>query len=269
MVQFPRTRTVFSLTLQLPFFICVSTLLLCATLLLILAHFFSHPAHEILANPPPDTVGALSNLLRDLRPSDTFSPLPHIGRGLPQASPLPLSSLTFIISSCAKNADMLSDYLDWWRTSTGSSLIASGDPTFPHHAVYWGPDDSGTPPANMNVKVSTEKNYHYKWALMGYASLATEPDADWFIHMDDDTLLFVDDIARFLATFPARRDDYYFMHGPGERRSGSKLGNGGGGFYVSRKLMKDTANTTKHCVLGIAKKIINGESDSTLASAGS
>jgi hypothetical protein len=94
---------------------------------------------------------------------------------------------------------------------------------------------------------------------MGYANLAEEPDADWFVLMDDDSLPFVDNIARWLATFPNPRKSYYFIHGPGERRSGNRLGNGGGGFYVSRKLMEDTVNTTERCVLGMAKRVLNGD----------
>jgi hypothetical protein len=77
--------------------------------------------------------------------------------------------------------------------------------------------------------------------------------------MDDDTLPFVDSVARFLGTLPEPRRNYYFVHGPGERKSGNRLGNGGGGFYMSRKLVEDSAQAVTTCLRRMGKRVLNGD----------
>jgi hypothetical protein len=154
---------------------------------------------------------------------------------------------------------MLSEYISWWNSGAGSQLIRANS-TGVHCIVYWGPRDLGTPPSHLDVHRSNHASHHWKWALMVYdAILAGPPEIDWFIVMDDDTLPFVDSVARFLGTFPEPRQNYYFVHGPGERRSGNRLGNGGGGFYLSRKLVEDSAPTVDRCVRKMARAVLNGD----------
>jgi hypothetical protein len=141
----------------------------------------------------------------------------------------------------------------------GSQLIRANSESL-HCTIYWGPNDEGYIPKHLNVRRSNQTNYHWKWALMAHDALEAEaPDVDWFILMDDDTLPFVDNVAGFLGTFPEPRRNYYFIHGPGERKSGNRLGNGGGGFYVSRKLVEDSGQIVRTCVRRIARRVLNGD----------
>jgi hypothetical protein len=70
----------------------------------------------------------------------------------------------------------------------------------------------------------------------------------WFMMLDDDTLPFLPGISRFLAGFVDPWHTQYFMHSPGERRSGVRLGNGGGGMIISRKLVENSYHTLPGCV---------------------
>jgi hypothetical protein len=154
---------------------------------------------------------------------------------------------------------MLSEYLSWWNSGLGSQLVRANSKSV-HYTVYWGPQDGGEIPKDLNVLRCNQTNHHGKWALMAYDALQTDPPgSDWFIVMDDDTFPFVDNVAGFLGTFPEPRRNYYFVHGPGERKSGKRLGNGGGGFYLSRKLVEDSGRAASRCVRWMAKRVLNGD----------
>jgi hypothetical protein len=243
---------------SVPHFFILSTSILGIIATVLCVHLFagsSQATIHLLREPMPQEA-LHATLLSIPYSQSTFTPLLPIWAPLPQASPVPLSRLSFVISSCPATAAMLSDYINWW--SAGSQLIRSR-PSELRCTIYWGPTDNGTAPSHLHVRRSNYTNYHWKWALMGFDNLPFDPAVDWFVLMDDDTVPFVDTIARFLATFPNPRDVHYFLHGPGERQSGNKLGNGGGGFYVSYKLMKDAEKFARRCVPGIRRRVLNGD----------
>jgi hypothetical protein len=150
---------------------------------------------------------------------------------------------------------LLSSYVGFWTKDFGFRASAAGV----DYLVFVMPSDF-VENSDLPLRVFNGTNYHMKWALMLLEALKTAPiTVEWFIAMDDDTIPIVDNIARYLASFPRPREVEYFVHGPGERQSQNRLGNGGGGFFVSRALLENSkANLTK-CVKGMSRRIFNGD----------
>jgi len=245
----------------LPRFLLLSTSGFGITFTFLALHFCkAFPRRPVDIDHTPSGQGeVLYYTLMSVAPSaGNFTELMHLGDPIPRASPLPLSKISFVISSCPGTHDMLSQYLGWWKSGFGSELIRQ-NPGEPPNLIYWGQDDTGVIPPDFNIRRSNCSNYHRKWANMGFDAAPLQPGVDWFVLMDDDTLPFVDNIARFLAAFPNPRQNYYFFHGPGERKSDNRLGNGGSGFYISRKLMVDAENFSRVCIQGMARRILNGD----------
>jgi hypothetical protein len=146
-----------------------------------------------------------------------------------------------------------------WRTPFGSELTRPGENEV-NYTAYVIPSQASDDDHNLNIGIVNHTHFHLKWALMAAIHFnASSSDIDWFVTMDDDTLPFIDNIARYLARFENPRDKDYFLHGPGERASPNRLGNGGGGFFMSRKILEGSRFQLPTCILGMARRVMNGD----------
>lgn len=174
--------------------------------------------------------------------------------------PISLSKIAFLMSSSPKNYYLSKLYIDVWSTQYGSTVVKNTG-IRPRVNIYWGePDVINQKPmfqnlmdynttTDFNIFVYNEKNYHIKWALMIIDYMKKVPqEVEWFVLMDDDTLLFLDKIVKMLSEYKDPLKNDYFIHSPGERKSGVHIGNGGSSFIVSRRLMERVLPSFEDCV---------------------
>ncbi|OHS95333.1 hypothetical protein TRFO_38568 [Tritrichomonas foetus] len=174
--------------------------------------------------------------------------------------PVSLDRISFMISSSPASAKLCDRYLKMWNSEFGSNIIKNTGMK-PHHTVYWRTEDeSENLPKDYQIDRINESNYHFKWAYMIIENFKNVPNnVDWFVAMDDDTLPFLDRLLPALSKYPNPRDEIYYIHSPGERKSGTHTGNGGSGHIMSRKWAETVIPSLKECNSHIMKRIKNGD----------
>lgn len=187
---------------------------------------------------------------------------------------VPLNKISFMISSSPKTAYLCKLYLDIWSTKYGSNIVKSTG-IQPLKEVYWSLSDltdkkySNETEFNStryietnsyNISLINQTSHHKKWFFMIRENFKIVPDEiEWFIILDDDTLPFLDRILTTLTKYENPKDNSYFIHSPGERISGTHLGNGGSGFIMSRKLATMIIPELDDCNKHIRRRFYNGD----------
>ncbi|KAK8898607.1 hypothetical protein M9Y10_000899 [Tritrichomonas musculus] len=218
----------------------------------------------------------VDNFLRKVSISKSFTPLFTEENKHSNKNPkdlIPLNKISFAISSCPKTAYMCKLYLDMWSTRFGSKLVEKTG-IRPHTEVYWNlydvyPTNNKTFFPNIKdyntfksykITLINQSSHHRKWFYMIGENFKTAPsDVEWFVIADDDSLPFLDRLDEYLTEYKDPLNNPYFIHSPGERISGTHLGNAGSGFILSRKLAEIIVPQLDDCMKHIRRRFYNGD----------